>query len=186
MIKGGIIEKIYNKGKTNTWIEVWETTHFIPQNGLTNFDVHNILSPNSSFWDSSSNVKYPAFVVHFTKFIVHSNEYSFRIPNHPQNVYPITWKVFGSSDNQTWFQLADESKNYTLQSNKEKTIKFAMKDSSFSWFRFQFTESSFNNFTVYISQFELYGTAIPIIQPTCKHSPLTKIKFVLLFWFSKK
>ena len=191
MIKGGIIEKTYNKGKTNAWIEIWETTHYFENISFWRFPINNILSPNSSYWDSSSNVKYPAFVIHFNKFIVHSKEYSFRIPNithQTLDVYPISWKAFGSSDNQTWFELADESKNDTLKTNKERTIKFPMKDSSFSWFKFQFTESSLNNFTVYISQFELYGTAIPIVPPTCNHFIFTTIKFnpFVLVWFCIK
>ena len=189
MIKGEIIRQIYDKGKTNQLIEIWETTHYFDENiPFGQLQAKNMLDPTDNYWDSTSKVQYPSFVIHFKNYTVHSSKYSFR-NTQKSDVYPNDWEVFGSMDNKTWTPLATVTGNKQFANQKNKTISFEMKDIPFSWFRFVFTQSTLNGFTVYIRQVEFYGTAFPYFINTIS-KPLIKLQifvyslFLLFTYFS--
>ena len=179
LIQGNIIETIYNYGLTKDLIEIWETGHYSEGS-----KVENILTPDDLYWDSNSIIKEPAFVIHFKKHFVHSRQYSFRSTDLTDR-YLISWKVFGSFDNQSWVILDEISENYEFRGQSYKTIIFPMKESTFSWYKFTFQKTNWAEITVYLSQVELYGTAMEGNEFTI--NSLISIKIILklsamIFW----
>ena len=155
-LTGPIIRKLYNIRKTRDNIEIWQTHSFNNQN-----TVDNILFPNENYWDSSSEIAEPAFVIHFKNLLVHSNKFSFIVAkNSYLDNYTInSWKVYGSMDNTTWININEVADYQELQPNIEK--EFDLKDTVFSWYKFTFQKTTYNSVVVYLKQLEIYGNTFP-------------------------
>ena len=164
-LKGNIIENIYKLAKTDAYIEIWQT-----YSHNSHLNVKNILIPDDSYWDSTSIIDEPFFVLHFKNMLVHSDKYSLkiaRIENLPD--YQIkSWKVFGSMDNNTWILIDEKIDNNELKSTQ--MIDFSMKESVFSWYKFSFQRTTFNSKTVYLNRVEIHGKTFPNYQITRKEN----------------
>ena len=185
-ISGNIIERIYRLGLTNQLIEIWETDHYRPNTVPEDFlHVKNILVPDFTYWDSCNIVRPPSFVIHFKHHIIHSKEYQLTSNNYT-DAYPNSWKVFGSMDNKTWFELNDIVDNHNFKDQSRVTLPFSMKESAFSWIKFIFTKTQKDECTVYLQQFDIHGIAFPITPATCKHNSLIRLTlFTTILFLSK-
>ena len=172
----GIVEQIYNQGKTNDLIHIVASCH------LKEHKPENMLIPNNDelYWDSYSLPGVtPFFIISFPSIYFESYSYALRNWQWVRRI--VSWTVEGSYDNKTWNELDRKVDHDVFSKNEYQTIEFPMKRNSYNHFKFTFQKALFINVS-YISYVDIFNSPKVI---SCKNILIIYHRIIPSLIFSK-